>query len=86
MITIDETNPCQAAADLRQAYANMVAGTQEAEIMFRAGPNGVERRVSFAKGDASRLQKLIDHYQGLCDAMNGGRRARRFGLATGGLC
>lgn len=82
-IEIDESDPCEAARLLRQAHLQMVAGQTAAEIRFRAGPNGVERSVSFSKGDPNQLLKLIRGYETQCAALNG-RRSRRFSLASGG--
>lgn len=82
-IEIDEANPCEAARQLRQVHLQMVAGQTAAEIRFRAGPNGVERTVSFSKGDPDKLLKLIRGFEAQCAASQG-RRPRRYALSSGG--
>lgn len=82
-LEINEYDPCGAASQLRQVYINLLAGASVAEISFRAGPNGVERRVSYAKADADGLLKVIRDYEQQCDRMLG-RGPRRFGLVNGG--
>lgn len=82
-LVIDEEDPCGAAAQLRQVYINLMAGQSLAEVSFRAGPNGVERRVSYAKADAAGLMRIIRDYEQRCDRTLG-RGPRRFGVATGG--
>lgn len=82
-IEIDEDDPCEAARQLRQVHLQMVAGQTAAEIRFRAGPNGVERMVSFSKGDPDKLLKLIRGFEAQCAATKG-RRPRRYALSSGG--
>ena len=82
-IEIDENDPCEAARQLRQVHLQMVAGQAAAEIRFRAGPNGVERSVSFSRGDPNQLLRLIRGYEAQCAVLNG-RRSRRFSLSSGG--
>lgn len=84
MITIDENDPCAAAATLRSVYANLIAGQSAARIMFRAGPNGVQREQEFHKADPARLAELIRSYEAKC-AANAGGRPRRFAMRAGGL-
>lgn len=82
-LTIDESDPCATAAALRTIYANVVAGLARQVVMFRAGPNGVERRVEYGKADAGALLRLIGDYEAKCKLTQGGR-PRRFGLRAGG--
>ena len=82
-MVIDESDPCAAAALLRAAYASIVSGTTEQEISFRAGPNGVERKVVYGKADPARLLALLRDYEKRC-SLTSGARPRRFGLRAGG--
>lgn len=82
-IEIDENDPCAAAGQLRQVHLQMVAGQTAAEVRFRAGPNGVERYVVFAKGDPDKLLKLIRGFEAQCAASQG-KRPRRYALSSGG--
>lgn len=83
-ITLDEDDPCATAAALRQAYANLIAGGAVSDVEFRAGPNGVWRRVSYAKADTSRLLALLREWEAKCAGFTGICRPRRFGISTGG--
>lgn len=84
-LEINEADPCGAAAQLRAIYYNLIAGQATAEISFRAGPNGVERRVSYAKADLAKLEREIERFGDLCAASLGNRpRPRRFAISTGG--
>lgn len=83
-LTIDETDPCAAAIALRAVYARLVAGEQREEVEFRAGPNGVQRRVTYSKGDPNRLLALIREYEAKCTASQGGK-PRRYALRGGGI-
>ena len=82
-VTLDESDPCATAAALRAVYANIIAGQMRQEVMFRAGPNGVERRTVYGKADAGALLRLIGDYEAKCKLMQGGR-PRRHGLRAGG--
>lgn len=82
-LTIDESNPCAAVATLRAVYANLVAGQSRETVTFRAGPNGVERSVTYQRADPARLLALIREYEGKCAQLSG-QRPRRFGLRAGG--
>lgn len=82
-LTLDESDPCGTVASLRSIYANIVAGLARQEVSFRAGPNGVERRVVYGKADAGALLRLIGDYEAKCKLTQGGR-PRRFGLRAGG--
>lgn len=68
---------------LRQLYFGMIAGRSAAEVRFKAGPNGVERQVSFAKGDPDKLLAVIRGFEDQCQRLKGGR-SRRFAVASGG--
>lgn len=82
-LDIDESDPCEAAKKLRQLYFGMIAGRSAAEVRFRAGPNGVERQVTFAKGDPDKLLAVIRGFEDQCARLQG-KRSRRFALASGG--
>lgn len=83
MIVLNEADPCGTAATLRQVYANLVAGQASASIMFRAGPNGVQRETTFHRAEPARLLELIRQYEAECAKLSGGR-PRRFGMRAGG--
>lgn len=83
-LRIDEDDPCGAAQQLRAVYYNLISGQSEAEISFRAGPNGVERRVSYAKADVGKLEREIARFEDLCATSRGQRVRRRFSIASGG--
>lgn len=82
-LIIDESDPCAAAAALRAFYYQVVAGQAVTEVEFKAGPNGVARRVRYSNANADGLQRVIQKFEGECDAAQG-KRPRRFGMATGG--
>lgn len=82
-IIIDETDPCAAAAQLRQIYLSLISGQSESEVRFRAGQNGVERQVRYHAANVTDLRKYIEGLESRCAQING-RRPRRFGIATGG--
>lgn len=82
-LIIDEANPCAAAAALRAIYYEVVAGKSVSEVEFKAGPNGVARRVRYSGANADGLLRVIQKFEGECDAAQG-KRPGRFGLATGG--
>lgn len=83
-ITLDDANPCGTAAALRSAYADLVAGGVAQTVTFRAGPNGVERSVSYNRADPARLLALVREWEQKCAAA-GGNRPRRYALRAGGL-
>ncbi len=83
-LEINEADPCGAVQQLRAVYYNLIAGQAKAEISFRAGPNGVERRVTFAKADVPKLEREIARLEDLCAQANGLVRRRRFSIASGG--
>ena len=83
MITLDEFEPCQTAAALRQAYANLVAGGATARISFKAGPNGVAREQQFHAANPGALLALVREYEAKCAKLTG-CGPRRFGLRAGG--
>ena len=82
-LTLNEADPCTTLQSLRTIYANIIAGMARQEVMFRAGPNGVERRVVYDKADAAALLRLIGEYEAKCNLAQG-KRPRRFGLRAGG--
>lgn len=85
MITIDDNDPCGTARQLRQVYTNLVAGGAVAEVEFRAGPSGVQRRVSYARADAGALLGLLREWEAKCALASGRSGGRRRGIATGGV-
>ena len=83
-ISIDEADPCAAAASLRQVYLALVAGERAIDVRFRAGSSGVERSVSYHRAEPDRLLTVIRGYEQDC-ARAQGARPRRFALGTGGV-
>ena len=83
-ISINEADPCAAAASLRQAYVRLVAGEGAMEVRFRAGTNGVERSVTYHRAHPDRLLAVIRSYEEQCAQLQG-RGPRRFALGTGGV-
>ena len=81
---IDESDPCAAAAALRAAYYQIVAGQQAMTVSFRAGATGVERQVVFHRADPARLLTIIRGFEERCAAASGGR-PRRYAIRAGGL-
>ena len=82
-ISIDESDPCAAAAQLRQVYVALVAGARATDVRFRAGSNGVERSVSYHRAHPDRLLAVIRGFEEQCARLQG-RGPRRFALGTGG--
>ena len=83
-ISIDEADPCAAAASLRQVYVRLVAGEGAMEVRFRAGSNGVERSVTYHRAHPDRLLAVLRGFEEQC-AQQQGRGPRRFALGTGGV-
>jgi hypothetical protein len=83
-LTIDETDPCAAAAQLRQLYYQLIAGQGAMIVTFKAGATGVERSVTYNKADPGRLLQVIRSFEERCAAASGGG-ARRFAIRGGGL-
>lgn len=83
-LTIDEADPCAAAAALRQVHYRMVAGQAAQSVTFRGGPNGTERQVVYHKADVAGLLRLIRDFEDKCAAASGGK-PRRFALRAGGM-
>lgn len=83
MITLDDNDPCGTATKLREVYANLIAGQAAARVVFRAGPNGVQREQEFHPANAPALLALIRQYEERCAAANG-NRGRRFAIRAGG--
>jgi hypothetical protein len=83
-LTIDESDPCAAAAQLRQLYYQLVAGQGAMVVTFKAGASGVERSVTYNKADPGRLMQVIRGFEQQCAAAQGGR-PRRFAIGSGGL-
>lgn len=82
--TIDENDPCAAAAQLRQLYYQLVAGQGAMIVTFKAGASGVERSVTYNKADPGRLLQVIRGFEERCAAASGSG-ARRFAMRGGGL-
>jgi hypothetical protein len=83
-LTIDESDPCAAAAQLRQLYYQLIAGQGAMIVTFKAGATGVERSVTYNKADPGRLLQVIRSFEERCATANGGG-ARRFAIRGGGL-
>ncbi|MDR9395426.1 MAG: hypothetical protein RI571_14110 [Roseovarius sp.] len=82
--SINEADPCAAAASLRQVYIALVAGDGAMEVRFRAGSNGVERAVTYHRAHPDRLLAVIRGFEEDCARLQG-RGPRRFALGTGGV-
>lgn len=82
--SINEADPCAAAASLRQVYIALVAGDGAMEVRFRAGSNGVERAVTYHRAHPDRLLAVIRGFEEDCARLQG-RGPRRFALGTGGI-
>lgn len=83
-IILNDADPCGTAAALRQAYATLVAGGATQTVTFRAGPNGVERSVSYNRADPGRLLLLVREWEQKCAIAQGATRPRRFAHRAGG--
>lgn len=83
-LVVDESNPCAAAAQLRQLYYQLVAGQGAMVVTFKAGVTGVERSVTYNKADPGRLLQVIRSFEERCAAASGGG-ARRFAIRGGGM-
>lgn len=86
-VTLNDADPCGTAAALRQAYADLISGGLAQTITHKAGPNGVEKSVTYSKADPARLLMLVREWEAKCQAAAGGdARPRRFAMRTGGRC
>lgn len=83
-LTVDENDPCAAAAALRQVYYGLIAGQGSMIVTFKAGQSGVERSVTFHKADPARLLIVIRGFEEKCAASQG-MSPRRRAIATGGV-
>lgn len=83
-LTVDDNDPCAAAAQLRQLYYQLIAGQGAMIVTFRAGASGVERSVTYNRADPGRLLQAIRGFEERCAAVSGGG-ARRFAIRGGGL-
>lgn len=83
-LVIDEQQPCEAAAALRQVYYALVAGERSQVITFKAGATGVERSVTYHKADPTRLLQVIRGFEEQCAKLHTGR-PQRFAMRSGGL-
>jgi hypothetical protein len=83
-LVIDESDPCAAAAQLRQLYYQLVAGQSAMIVTFKAGATGVERSATFHRADPGRLLQVIRGFEEQCAAASGAP-VRRFAIRGGGL-
>lgn len=83
-VTLNDDNPCGTARALRQAYADLVSGGTAQTVTFQAGPNGVQRSVTYNKADPERLLRLVREWEQKCASASGTGRPRRFALQSGG--
>lgn len=82
-MTVDESDPCAAAAALRKVYYDLIAGQGAMMVTFKAGSSGVERSVTFHRAQPDRLLSVIRGFEQKC-ALAEGQRPRRHAIATGG--
>ncbi len=82
-VTLNENDPCATATALRQVYANIIAGQAGQTVTFKAGPNGVERTVTYHNANATALLGLIRDYERKCAARSGSR-PQRYAMRGGG--
>lgn len=82
-VNLNDADPCGTAALLRQAYADLVSGGTAQTVIYRGGPNGVEKSVTYSKADPARLLMIVREWESKC-AVAGGGRPRRFAMRTGG--
>lgn len=82
-MTVDESDPCAAAATLRKVYYDLIAGQGAMMVTFKAGSSGVERSVTFHRAQPDRLLSVIRGFEQKC-ALSEGQRPRRYAIATGG--
>lgn len=82
-LVIDEENPCEAAASLRQVYYALISGERSQIVTFRAGATGVERSVTYHKADPTRLLQVIRGFEERCARTQTGR-PQRFAMRGGG--
>jgi hypothetical protein len=75
--TIDWTNPCAAAAIIREKYYSLVAGGGVAEIQF------ADRRVRYNQTTAVDMLALLNRLEAEC-ALKTGTAPRRFAISLGG--
>ena len=83
-VTLDDDDPCGTARALRQAYTDLVVGGTAMTVTFQAGPNGVQRSVTYNKADPGRLLLLVREWEQKCAVAQGASRPRRFALRSGG--
>ncbi len=81
---IDESDPCAAAAALRQVYYSLIAGQGSMIVTFKAGSSGVERSVTYHKAHPDRLLAVIRGFETQCAAVQG-KRPRCHALRAGGM-
>lgn len=82
-VTLDPQNPCATAAQLWQAYADLVTGGNVQTVTFKGGPNGVEKTVSYSNADPARLKVLCLQWDAMCKA-GATARPQRYAVNAGG--
>jgi hypothetical protein len=82
-LKLNDADPCGTAAQLRQAYADLVVGGKDQMVTFKAGANGVEKSVTYNRADPPRLLMLVREWEAKCAAASGAR-PRRFAVRGGG--
>ena len=82
-ITLNDDDPCGTARVLRDAYAQLVSGGTALTVTFQAGPNGVQRSVTYNKADPERLLTLVREWEAKCAARQGGK-PRQHAMQGGG--
>jgi hypothetical protein len=83
MLTINEEDPCGAAATLRQIYNALIAGERAETVTFKAGATGVERSVTYHRADPGRLLTVIRTYEQRCAKLSGS--VSRYAIRGGGI-
>lgn len=83
-ISINDSDPCNAAIILRRAYVNLITGNQPATVDFSSGTNGVSQRTTFHGGNAAALKELLSHYEAACAQKTTGKPRRR-AIRAGGV-
>lgn len=74
-------DPCGRAQALRGLRDRIITGTSAIEVEFRAGPNGVHRRVRLASADLAHIDLEIKTADAACGGAETPRR-RTFYPAT----
>ncbi len=83
-LTIDPKDPCGAHEALSAVYYNLISGQAAQIVAFKAGPNAVERQVTYHKADIAALRSAIKSFENQCDALQG-KKPRRHAIFSGGV-